>query len=608
MTPYESLQKKLSSGWNTFNTRSVLSHVLLPQGLCINIGIHERFSGQHLWEAQIARPDQREEQVAPRLHAFDGSYSELEITWKNVNVLIQSAVHNGDIVILATPQSDGCAMAHLVADISILWNRPGTVCRCHDCVEAALPDKTICIYGTHAEKKQLFLATRSPFIAFALAHPVGISAGAKRTVDEIAAIIDAQRKKCESSYAPHADCSDIYDCIHTCLAWDTIYDDEKKKVISPVSRIWNCNWGGWVLFDWDTYFAAYMAMALDYKELAYANAIEITREVEHCGFVPNYGSADGKRTYDRSQPPVGSLVVHEIYRRFGEKWFLEEVFENLLTWNRWFDKNRNVDGYLCWGSNMYKPDGRSFPGGGVNKRFGAALESGLDNSPMYDDMPFDGEKSCMLLADVGLMSMYIMDCNYLGAIARELGKNAEAGELADRAARYGEKLKSLWSEEHGLFCNKRLDTSTFEYRLSPTHFYPLMANIPSQQQAERMIQEHFYNEKEFWGEWIIPSIAKSDPAYPEQKYWRGRIWAPMNFLVYIGMCNYDLKDARRDLADKSMNLLMKEWKEKRHVHENYNGNTGEGCDSTSSDAFYHWGGLLGIVGLLEKGYIDSPSL
>jgi glycogen debranching enzyme len=44
-----------------------------------------------------------------------------------------------------------------------------------------------------------------------------------------------------------------------------------------------------------------------------------------------------------------------------------------------------------------------------------------------------------------------------------------------------------------------------------------------------MITEHLRNPDEFWGEWVLPSIARNDPAYPDQTYWRGRIWAPMNF-------------------------------------------------------------------------------
>ena len=65
MREYELLQKRLGSGWNTWNTRSVLSHVLLPEGLAINLGIKEYAGGYHLREALIGRFGKDEEQIHP---------------------------------------------------------------------------------------------------------------------------------------------------------------------------------------------------------------------------------------------------------------------------------------------------------------------------------------------------------------------------------------------------------------------------------------------------------------------------------------------------------------------------------------------------------------
>ena len=115
-----------------------------------------------------------------------------------------------------------------------------------------------------------------------------------------------------------------------------------------------------------------------------------------------------------------------------------------------------------------------------------------------------------------------------------------------------------------------------------------------------MIQKHLLNTGEFWGQWVIPSIARNDPAFHDQDYWRGRIWGPMNYLVYLGLRNYDDHEVRRDFAQKSYELFLKEWKENGHVHENYNAMTGSGDDVKSSDRFYHWGALLGYVEYMEQ--------
>lgn len=109
--------------------------------------------------------------------------------------------------------------------------------------------------------------------------------------------------------------------------------------------------------------------------------------------------------------------------------------------------------------------------------------------------------------------------------------------------------------------------------------------------------KHIYTEK---------PIARNDPAYPDQNYWRGRIWGPMNFLVYLSLCKYDLPQARKDLSEKSKQLLLKEWLENGHVYENYDGDSGVGGNVKNADAFYHWGGLLGIITLMEEGLIEVP--
>ena len=121
-----------------------------------------------------------------------------------------------------------------------------------------------------------------------------------------------------------------------------------------------------------------------------------------------------------------------------------------------------------------------------------------------------------------------------------------------------------------------------------------------------MIEKHLLNPKEFWGQWVIPSIARDDPAFKDQNYWRGRIWGPMNYLVYLGLRNYDEPQVPRQFAQKSYDLFLKEWTENGHVHENYNAITGSGDDVHSSDRFYHWGALLGYIQYLQQTQTPSP--
>jgi len=600
---WAAMKARLSKGWNTWNTRSVLSHVLLPEGFSINLQLVSHQSGDTLNEALPGRSDYgSKERVISGPHAYDGSYTELVVEWQSISIRVQTAAEDNELFLLVSPirQSPGDT---LMLDPEMLWGRKGEIKIKDNRIHADTPSGTTVL---SIAAGSYMAAERN--IRFSLTEPIAMTTGVSKTAKEIGEIINKAGSRFAARKSKYPEAPDAYEAMQTVLAWNTIYDPGNDRVISPVSRTWSAPSGGWVLFEWDTYFAAYM-LSLDCKELAYANAIAITNEITDKGFVPN-NSQPGIKSLDRSQPPVGAFVVKEIYKKYKEKWFLNEVFEKLLRWNRWWADNREIDGYLSYGSDPYDYGDtyhRSYRGIGNLK--GAKWESGLDNSPMYDDVVYDRITHQMLLADVGLMSLYVNDCRSLSEIAAVLGKTDVEQELDERAAKYSVMLETLWDAESGLYLNRDLLTGEFSHRLSPTLFYSLLAKAPDPKQAERMMKEHFYDPREFWGEFIMPSIARNDPAYKDNKYWRGRIWAPMNFLVYLGLRNYDLPDARKDMAEKSENLLLKSWLSERHVYENYNAETGRGDDAGSwSDEFYHWGALLGFISLMDKGYVPSPQL
>ncbi|MDD4921975.1 MAG: trehalase family glycosidase [Bacteroidales bacterium] len=601
---YIQLKSELAKGWNTWNTQSVLSQVLLPEGIAVNLYLKDKTSNKVLEGALIGRRGSDAESIVPLAHSYNGNYTDLIITWSGLKIRVQSCTKNKEIHILLSPLGENPNGVVLVKPEKIWWNREGTVQVSKEQILFDLPSGKFQLYVKgKADQNNESLSDR---LAFSAQTDIAITTGANLSMSDIKEKISLAKTVHEAGKSKYKKNEEVYNAMQSALAWDMIYDPNGDRELTTVSRIWNVGRGGFILFCWDTYFAAYMH-SLDNKALAYANAIEITNAITKYGFVPNLSASMGITTNDRSQPPVGSFVVREIYKHYHEKWFLQEVFPKLLTWNRWWPQNRDTDGFLCWGSSSAASFLRGFDKV-ANTRFGGALESGLDNSPMYDDIPFDTSRNQLKLADVGLMSMYIWDCEALADIAKILDKKDLAKELQERANKYRKNLNKLWDEKTGLYLNKRLDTNEFSYRLSPTNFYPLLAKVPTQAQAERMINEHFYNPNEFWGKYILPSIARNDPAFKDNKYWRGRIWAPLNFLVYIGLRNYDLKNAQKAMVDKSRDLFLNQWMANGSVCENYNADTGECSDVKDSDLFYHWGGLLGFISLIEDGYVPNPNI
>ena len=606
---YKELQERICNGWNTWYNNSVLSHVLLPEGFAINLCLSRTGQWQNAFIREFFKDSKisnRDEEVFPGLRSDDGSYTSIEVKYKGDRIQVQSATDGNDIVLLVSPLNE--CKNQLILEAGILWNTEGMVGVENQKLTGRFPGREIKVGVTGKTVIETYAWTSAPHITVPLNKEVGIFSGKERSLEEIKNIIAAKREIQEERVKSYGDLAEQFQAMQTILAWNTIYDAANERAICPVSRNWNKKWGGFVLFDWDTYFASYM-LSLFNRDLAYANAIEITKAITPAGFIPNFQAPYGNSSWDRSQPPIGSFIILQIYNRYHEKWFLEEVYDELLSWNRWWEKNRDIDGFLAWGSNE-TPDSLAryrLDPEGAHELMGAKLESGLDNSPMYDDVVFNKERSVMELADVGLMSFYISDCRALAEISKILDKKKEAKEIESRGKKYQKKLAELWDDETGIFLNKNLTTGEFSHRLSPTNFYPMLANACTQKQAEMMINKHYFNTNEFYGEFVMPSIARDDPAFPDNAYWRGRIWAPMNFLVYMGMCNYELPKAKTDLVKKSDALLMKSWKKDKSIYENYNAVTGEGDDGSSSDGFYHWGALLSFMSFIEKGYLPAPN-
>ena len=599
---YEILKEQTNTGWNTWNTSNVLSHVLLPYGFSINLCIKDHSRSDVFRELQVGRYGENEEHLFPGIRSYDGSYTEMQVNIGETELIVQSTAQNDAQYILVTPKSNGRKPTTLIVEACLLWGKEGILGKKYGNLFGEFEDGTyVEIFCSKEKTNYPHSYSLSPSFSVELTEPVCIST-VPCEVSEVIEMLETEKEKLQKSAEKYGKHAESYIAMSSCLAWDTIYEPEHDRICSPVSRIWNISWGGYVLFDWDTYFASMMA-SLDQPELACLNAVAVTHEMTEAGFVPNFGSADDFKSRDRSQPPVGSMAILEIYKRYKTDWLVKEVYPYFIRWNRWFDENRSTDdGYLCWGSNEFEPvNGQYWECNHTGDRAGAALESGLDNSPMYDDAGFDPDREIMLLADVGLMGLYIKDCKSLIELAKIAGEEQDIPELEYRLKRTEDALMTLWNEEDGIFQNRDLATGKLSDRISPTNFYALYSEHVTEAQKKAMLENYFYNPKHFWGDYIMPSISRSDPGYPDQTYWRGRIWAPMNLLVYLAMKDAGLTADAKVLAEKSEELLLKEWRAHGHVHENYSGDDGWGCGVNNSDKFYHWGGLLGYIAIDADG-------
>jgi hypothetical protein len=391
------------------------------------------------------------------------------------------------------------------------------------------------------------------------------------------------------------------EAIGNSMFWNTLYASSNGLIFPSISRHWAINFGGWVVGEWDCFFGSLLTSLEDKAQTVAAIKAILLAESE-TGVVPNIAGGSGT-TPDRSQPPVGSFAVWKEYERFLDRDTLAWAYPRLVKWHEWWFRDRgdgqawrdgNRDGLLEWGS-----DRGSTPSVGGRGFFQAAKwESGMDDSPMYDEAAYDPKAYTMNLDDVGLNSLYALDAECLARIAAVLN-NREDNERFTKEYEHMKQLvrERLWNDSDGLYENRFWD-GRFSKRLSPTNFYPMFAGIATPDQAERMVKEHLLNPKEFWGTYVAPTIARNDPAFEDQFYWRGDIWGPTNYMLYEGLDRYDFDKVALDYSGKNYALFMDDWKSNQHDNEQYHAWGGNG----GGDTHYTWGALLCLVALGQ--YID----
>jgi putative isomerase len=382
------------------------------------------------------------------------------------------------------------------------------------------------------------------------------------------------------------------DAVRDVIGWNTVWDSANRRPYTSLSRNWVAQkFGGWGVWLNDVLYHGLMAGLFD-PEIARENLAAVFAGVTPAGNLPCL--LTGRDSWvDRSQPPIGAFVVWLLYLRGRDPRILNDSYEVLARNHDWWWRTRdgNGDGLVEYGTSPV--------GGGLYRgtKLAAKDESSMDNSPVHDEAALRADVWTLDCADVGLNSLLALEGEMLANIARALGRDADATRLSAQSDALKARIRErLWDGERRVFAN-RLWSGKFTRSLAPTSFYPLAAGAASPEQAQELLRL-LKDVTKFGGTWRLPSCTRDDPAFPDNVYWRGRVWPPLNFLVWHGLKRYGFEAEASALADDSYRLFQGEWA-RRNCPENYNAVTGEALDQPDTDSFYGWGALMPYMAVGE---------
>lgn len=408
--------------------------------------------------------------------------------------------------------------------------------------------------------------------------------------------IEKARAALARKAAPAADQTDSFlAAVRDIVGWNTIWDETNNRPYTAVTRIWNL--GKFAVWYNDQTYAALLSGLFD-MDIARENLAAAFAGVTPQGNVACIVTSNDAWV-DRTQPPLGSLVLWDLYQRSGERSIVEASYDVVARAHRWWWDNRDPDrrgmiscGTSDVGESLYK-----------GTAFGARNETGMDNSATHDEAVYDPNTRSLSTFDLGLNCVVALDAEMLAKLAAVLGKTVEVEEFEAIAAGLRQRIsEELWDDKRRIFANRQR-SGAFVKSLSPTSFYPLLCGAASDEQA-RHLMVHLQDDSLFAGEFGLPNATRNDPAYAENVYWRGRIWPNVNYLVWLGLKRYGLEPQAQRLRAQSQELFLKSWEGKRIAAENYNSRTGEAMDQGDTDPFYIWAGLLPLMAMSDVVDVD----
>lgn len=333
----------------------------------------------------------------------------------------------------------------------------------------------------------------------------------------------------------------------------------RYPVISPSKKKYI---GIWL---WDNAFHALALRHLD-PQLAQDQIRAFLQYQQPDGMLPDAIFDDGIVTevdhpiFTRvTKPPILAWVALKIYEIKHDLQFLKEIYDPLVLWNNWWfhENDSDQDGYV---------------------EYNHPFSSGMDDNPTWNfGMPVESP-------DINTY-LYIQ-MKSLATIAGELGKPSEVHSWSSRAETLmATMIKHAWDEKKG--CFSAISNNKVISVLSPINLLPIWISSLPDTIKERLLS-HLMNPNEFFGEWMLPTVARNDPAYIADKMWCGPVWVNINYFFIEALFLNGKDDLAKVLREKTLSMIMQQ----ESIYEYYNSATGK--PGTNAAAAFSWSAALFI--------------
>jgi hypothetical protein len=298
--------------------------------------------------------------------------------------------------------------------------------------------------------------------------------------------------------------------------------------------------GQWL---WDTCFHAFAWNIFSPRRTEILLENLFAYQEADSGFIPISVTQTSGVTNYATQPPLIAFAVDKLVKSADVR---KRLYPKLTAFYKWFQSNRQLSNGLY--------------------RWNTAGESGMDNSPRFDDDPSKPTQAAYLNFCVRVMNQSVahIDISCMMALfAESMANIAESLGIPDDARQWRAQYEQLqlgindflFDPRDGFYYDRDID-GTWRRIKTVASFWPLIAGVCSKAQASS-VTAHLMNPSEFFTPMPIPSVAIDEPSFCFN-YWRGPIWINTCFATVLGLKRYGLLDEARQIGQRVVDGVRKE--------------------------------------------------
>jgi hypothetical protein len=194
---------------------------------------------------------------------------------------------------------------------------------------------------------------------------------------------------------------------------------------------------------------------------------------------------------------------------------------------------------------------------------------------LYCDWGYDPgrtrEECPFVIRDVLFNSLLVQSNRDLAEIARAL--DADPGRFEAWAEQTAAGLDAaLWDETEAMYLDYDVRAENSIRAKTGAGFSPLYAGVPGPERARRLLESLEPCEVTLEGVGrVVATVPPDDPRFEPALYWRGPVWPMINWVAHAGLRRYGFVAEANEIRDAMLQLARREgfW-------EHYNAVTGRG--------------------------------